>query len=55
MTEHPSIGRIAEVLQSGLRSGVPGTPTFCINGVLYRGSWEKDALLAALEAASQGA
>lgn len=53
MTEHPSIGRIEEDLQSGIRSGVQGTPTFFINGALYRGSWEKDALLAALEAASQ--
>ncbi len=55
MTEHPSIERIEEDLQSGLRSGVQGTPTFFINGVLYRGSWEQDALLAALEAASKGA
>jgi protein-disulfide isomerase len=55
MAERPYIGRIEEDLQSGIRSGVRGTPTFFINGVLYRGSWEKDALLAALEAASQGA
>jgi protein-disulfide isomerase len=54
MTEHPYIGRIEEDLQSGLRSGVQGTPTFFINGVLYLGSWGQDALLAALEAASQG-
>ena len=55
MAERPYIGRIEEDLQSGIRSGVRGTPTFFINGVLYLDSWKQDALLAALEAASQGA
>jgi protein-disulfide isomerase len=45
--------RIEEDVESGERSGVQGTPTFFINGVLYRGSWEHDALLAALQAASR--
>ncbi len=40
-------------MEGGERSGVQGTPTFFINGVMYRGSWEQDALLAALEAVSQ--
>src|SRR5213592_879942 len=52
MAERPYISRIEEDLQSGIRSGVRGTPTFFINGVLYRGSWEHEALLAALQAAS---
>src|SRR5213083_853289 len=51
MAERPYISRIEEDLQSGIRSGVRGTPTFFINGVLYRGSWEQEALLAALEEA----
>src|SRR6266567_4567178 len=51
MAERPYSGRIEEDLQSGIRSGVRGTPTFFINGVLYRGSWEHEALLAALEEA----
>jgi protein-disulfide isomerase len=51
MAERPYISRIEEDLQSGIRSGVRGTPTFFINGVLYPGSWEQEALLAALEAA----
>jgi len=51
MAERPSISRIEEDLQSGIRSGVRGTPTFFINGVLYPGSWEQEALLAALEEA----
>jgi protein-disulfide isomerase len=51
MAERSYISRIEQDLQSGIRSGVRGTPTFFINGVLYPGSWEQEALLAALEAA----
>src|SRR5713101_2678682 len=50
--ERPYISRIEEDLQGGIRSGVRGTPTFFINGVLYPGSWEQEALLAAIEEAS---
>jgi protein-disulfide isomerase len=52
MAERPYISRIEEDLQSGIRSGVRGTPTFFINGALYPGSWEQEALLAAIEEAS---
>ena len=51
MAEHPYLSRIEEDLQSGLRSGVRGTPTFFINGVLYLDSWEQEALLATLKEA----
>ena len=51
IAERPYISRIEEDLQSGIRSGVRGTPTFFINGVLYPGSWEQESLLAALEEA----
>ncbi len=53
MTEERYLARIEEDMESGERSGVQGTPTFFINGVLYLGSWEQDALLPALEAASK--
>ena len=53
MAHQRSLPHIEEDLEGGERSGVQGTPTFFINGVLYRGSWEQDALLAALQAASQ--
>jgi protein-disulfide isomerase len=53
MAHQRSLTHIEEDVESGERSGVQGTPTFFINGVLYRGSWEQDALLAALQAASQ--
>lgn len=53
MTEERYLARIEEDVESGERSGVQGTPTFFINGVLYLGSWEQEALLSALEAASK--
>ena len=53
MAEQRSLARIEEDVEGGERSGVQGTPTFFINGVLYRGSWKQDALLAALQAASR--
>jgi protein-disulfide isomerase len=53
MAEQRALARIEEDVEGGQRSGVQGTPTFFINGVLYRGSWQQDALLAALQAASR--
>lgn len=41
--------RIKEDRQSGIRSGVNGTPTFYINGTRYDGPSDYDLLLAALE------
>jgi protein-disulfide isomerase len=53
LAEQHFLARIEEDMEGGERSGVQGTPTFFINGVLYPGSWEQDALLPALQAASQ--
>src|SRR5215469_14364631 len=53
LAEQRALARIEEDVESGERSGVQGTPTFFINGVMYRGSWEHDALLAALQAANR--
>lgn len=55
ITGKATLVRIEEDVESGERSGVQGTPTFFINGILYRGSWEHEALLAALQAASRTA
>jgi protein-disulfide isomerase len=55
MAERRALARIEEDVKGGERSGVQGTPTFFINGVMYRGSWEQDALLPALQAASRTA
>lgn len=35
--------------ESGIRSGVNGTPTFFINGTRYNGSWEEPDLLKVLQ------
>ncbi len=43
--------RIKEDRQSGIRSGVNGTPTFFINGTRYDGAHDYNSLLAALESA----
>jgi protein-disulfide isomerase len=49
MADRRTLTRIQEDVEGGERSGVRGTPTFFINGVLYGGTWEHDALLAALQ------
>ncbi len=55
IADQRALARIEEEVEGGERSGVQGTPTFFINGVLYRGSWEHSAFLAALQAASRPA
>jgi protein-disulfide isomerase len=37
--------KVAEDFESGIRSGVNGTPTFFINGEKYNDSWEGDDML----------
>jgi len=51
LISHEFLARIREDLESGLRSGVQGTPTFFINGRCYTGPTEVDALLAAMQQA----
>ena len=46
-------GRVREDFQSGVRSGVNGTPTFFINGVRYDGAYDAESLLAALARAAE--
>jgi protein-disulfide isomerase len=48
------LDRVTEDFLSGRRSGVSGTPTFFINGVRHRGSYELPVLLSAVLAAAQG-
>ena len=55
MAERRALARIEEDVKGGERSGVQGTPTFFINDVMYRGAFEQDALLPALQAASRTA
>jgi protein-disulfide isomerase len=52
LAEHAHAARVREDFMSGVRSGVNGTPTFFINGARHDGSYEVEALLAALERAA---
>ena len=52
MDEHHFLKRIEEDVESGIQSGVEGTPSFYLNGVQYQDSWEHDSLLAAITRAN---
>jgi NhaA family Na+:H+ antiporter len=41
--------RVKDDFQSGIRSGVNGTPSFFINGVRYDGAWDLESLIDAIE------
>jgi protein-disulfide isomerase len=45
--------RVREDFQSGIRSGVDGTPTFYINDTRYDGPLEAGSLLASLQHAAE--
>jgi protein-disulfide isomerase len=48
LRDHSFAARVREDCQSGVRSGVNGTPTFFINGVRHDGPRNLEALLAAI-------
>ena len=52
-TTHAHLGRVKEDFQSGLRSGVTGTPAFFVNGVRHEGLWDAASLTRALDDALQ--
>lgn len=41
--------KVEEDFESGVRSGVNGTPTFFINEIRYNGSHDRDSIMAALQ------
>jgi protein-disulfide isomerase len=43
------VEKVENDFESGIRSGVNGTPSFFINGVKYNGSWEENQFLAHLQ------
>ena len=53
LATHAHLAKVEADFRSGVRSGVPGTPTFFINGVRHEADWDAPTLLAALRAASR--
>jgi|SRR5579871_376029 protein-disulfide isomerase len=51
MNERVYTSKVKDDFRSGVRSGVNGTPSFFINGVLYVGQYDVHSLLAALREA----
>jgi protein-disulfide isomerase len=49
LAAHLHFDRVQENFLSGVRSGVPGTPTFFINGLRYQGPVDVRSLLGALQ------
>ena len=47
--------RVQEDVESGLRSGVRGTPSFYINGVQHQGSYDVESLLQGIQRARKAA
>jgi protein-disulfide isomerase len=53
LSSHVHQARVRHDFQSGVRSGVNGTPTFFINGVRHDDSWDVETLVAALLEAAE--
>lgn len=49
LDEHVHADRVREDFNSGVRSGVNGTPSFFINGTRYDGPWDLESLIEAVE------
>ena len=49
LEEHRFVPRIEQDMESGVRSGVQGTPSFFINRQRYEGEWDFDTLLSVLQ------
>ena len=55
LAERPYTERIAEDFDTGMRSGVDGTPTLFVNGVRHDGDMDRETLRAVIDAARPGA
>ena len=51
MREHTHAGKVKDDCAAAAELGVDDTPAFFINGVRYRGDWDLDSLLDAIEEA----
>lgn len=45
---HVFLPKVQDDMKGGLQSGIKGTPTFFINGVLHRGGYDEASLLASI-------
>lgn len=54
LRDHRYLDKVRDDLQSGVDSGVAGTPAFFINGRRHEGGYDFDSLLAAVSAAIGG-
>jgi protein-disulfide isomerase len=55
LSGHVFLSKIQDDMKGGLQSGVKGTPTFFINGVLHRGGHDEASLLASIMQVAAGA
>lgn len=53
LAAHAHYPRIRDDVIGGQESGVPGTPAFYVNGVQYKGSYDVESLMQALEQAAR--
>jgi len=49
MLEHTHTGKVNDDCTAAAEQGVDKTPAFFINGVQYKGDWDLDSLLDAIE------
>lgn len=55
LSGHVFLPKIQDDMKGGLQSGVKGTPTFFINGVLHQGGHDEASLLASIMQVAAGA
>lgn len=55
LSGHAVLSRIEDDMNGGLQSGVKGTPSFFINGVLHEGGYDEASLLVSIMQVAAGA
>lgn len=55
LSGHAFLSKVQGDMKGGLQSGIKGTPTFFINGVLHRGGYDEASLLASIMLVAAGA
>jgi protein-disulfide isomerase len=55
LSGHVFLSKIEDDMKGGMQSGVKGTPTFFVNGVLHQGGYDEASLLASIMQVAAGA